>query len=65
MVDVSKLRLARAERRHYQPILDISNGVYNGKDYFPSMYEKKGLMLIFFYRETQLYAERVVMVEVK
>ena len=36
--DLDKVRLARALPEHFQPILDISHGIYNGLDYFASVY---------------------------
>ena len=33
--DLEEYSLSRAEERHFQAIMDISEGVYEGLDYFP------------------------------
>ena len=40
LYDLDQLHLAKATRDHYQPILDISEGVYDGLDYFTGVYYK-------------------------
>ncbi len=35
---MAKLKLVKAEEKHFQGVLDISKGVYEGLDYLPGVY---------------------------